>query len=252
MYHACEILLLSAIPFYLYTDPLYPSVRADPLFLWQSVLHEKALAEQMFSELQKKLTEQFRSESDAKEAEIAALKAHVSVLRTAVEEMRRDLDDSCSAPVLPKITASWPASGNFEAPPISESTSCAVKHEDSSSSSREKYHVDQIQKGAPTFCSAHQGNIQPCAPGLNQEASSDPLEIQDAEKGARQRQLASVDENVQKQPVCTFIMLFQSLVELSMLLSLTRYYFTGQLRQCLRHECTNCQRHNLHVQGERF
>jgi hypothetical protein len=206
----------------------------------------------MFSELQKKLTEQFRSESDAKEAEIAALKAHVSVLRTAVEEMRRDLDDSFSAPVFPKITASWPARGNVEAPPISERTPCAVKHEDSSSSSREKYPVDQIQKGAPTSCSAHQGNIQPCVPGLNQEASSDPLQIQDAEKDALQHQLTSVDKNVQKQPVCTLIVLFQSLVELSMLLSLTRYYFTGQLRQCLRHECTNCQRHNLHVQGERF
>ena len=58
------------------------------------MLHEKALAEQMFSELQKKLTDQFRAECDAKEAETAALKAHISVLQSALEEMSRDLKES--------------------------------------------------------------------------------------------------------------------------------------------------------------
>ena len=58
------------------------------------MLQEKALAEQMFSELQKKLTDQFRAECDAKEAETAALKAHISVLQSALEEMSRDLKES--------------------------------------------------------------------------------------------------------------------------------------------------------------
>lgn len=48
----------------------------------------------MFADLQMKLTDQFRAESDAKEAEISALKVHVSVLQTALDEMRRDLDET--------------------------------------------------------------------------------------------------------------------------------------------------------------
>lgn len=71
------------------------------------MLHEKALAEQMFADLQVKLTDQFRAESEAKEAEISALKAHVSVLQTALAEMRRDLDETPRETVasLPKSTS---------------------------------------------------------------------------------------------------------------------------------------------------
>jgi hypothetical protein len=86
------------------------------------VLHEKALAEQMFADLQVKLTNQFRAESEAKEAEISALKAHVSVLQTALEEMRRDLDETSRETVasLPKssrdIVASLPKSASTAEP----------------------------------------------------------------------------------------------------------------------------------------
>ena len=42
----------------------------------------------MFADLQMKLTDQFRAESDAKEAEISALKVHVSVLQKKLLWMR--------------------------------------------------------------------------------------------------------------------------------------------------------------------
>ena len=58
---------------------------------WQSILHEKSLAEQMFSDFQQKLKEQFRAEFEAKEAEADALKAHILVLQTALDEMREDV-----------------------------------------------------------------------------------------------------------------------------------------------------------------
>ena len=68
----------------------------------------------MFADLQMKLMDQFRAESDAKEAEISALKVHVSVLqkKTALDEMRRDLDETSTGRNAPtnqgaSVTLGW-------------------------------------------------------------------------------------------------------------------------------------------------
>ena len=82
------------------------------------MLHEKALAEQMFSELQKKLTDQFRAESEAKEAEVAALKAHISVLQTALDEMRYDLNESTACPIFSKSGTVAPKHKNDSVPAL--------------------------------------------------------------------------------------------------------------------------------------
>ena len=215
------------------------------------MLHEKILAEQMFSELQKKLTEQFRSESDAKEAEIAALKAHISVLQTAVEEMRRDLDDSASAPAFSKTALSVPARSSVESPLQSEGTSCDRKSEDNSSASIEKDTVDQSHTTFSVSCTSNQHELQSVAPAVDHEASSspDPAEIRDAERSADQ--LASVDKNVQRRPVfttCHVILLV--CVGLLMFKSLTRLFITEQPRQQARQPYTSCPRANLHAQDE--
>ena len=65
----------------------------------QSMVQEKVLAEKMFAEFQHKLRAQFRAELEAKDAESTALKAHVSVLQTAINEMLQDHDAKSSAAV---------------------------------------------------------------------------------------------------------------------------------------------------------
>ena len=93
----------------------------------------------MFAELQMKLTDQFRAESDAKEAEISALKVHVSVLQTALDEMRRDLDETStlfSKPTIQPASHSNITERNFTTHALSESDggrarACSLKSSES-------------------------------------------------------------------------------------------------------------------------
>lgn len=136
---------------------------ASPAF-FQSVLHEKALAEQMFADLQQKLTDQFRAESDAKEAEISALKAHISVLQTALDEMRRDLDEKSTLFAKPAMTT--------VAQPASHQNVSERNHSDHGVSESGQGHMQPppFGKSPLTTCDAYR-------PAISSESERRPLQF---------------------------------------------------------------------------